>query len=231
MTPTSPSVPGGRLAAPWLTGRVPTSILLLRHAKSTWNEQGRWQGWADPPLSPSGESAARAAASDPALEEIEAAAASDLQRAVRTAELLGAARGWPPVRRYRGLRERGAGPWTGLTRAEIEAGWPGAFTPPVVVVGGEHPPAVTARAVASLHRLAADFPGRRVLAVTHGGVIRLVEAHLGAEPAPVPNLAGRWVHIERATLSLDEWVAPLTARAAPGADPTAAETPVPEAAR
>ena len=211
-----------------MTGRVPTSILLLRHAKSTWNEEGRWQGWADPPLSPHGEQAARAAGADGALSAVEAAAASDLQRAVRTAELLGEGRGWPPVRRYRGLRERGAGPWTGLTRAEIEAGWPGALTPPVVVVGGEPPDAVTARAVATLHRLAADFPGLRVVAVTHGGVIRLVEAHLGAPPTPVPNLGGRWVHIERATVSLGEWVEPL-APAAATADPTAVETPISEA--
>jgi probable phosphoglycerate mutase len=162
---------------------------------------------------------------------VDAAAASDLQRAGRTAELLGNGRGWPPVRRYRGLRERGAGPWTGLTRAEIEAGWPGALTPPVVVVGGEHPPAVTARAIASLHRLAGDFPGGRVVAVTHGGVIRLVEAHLGADPTPVPNLAGRWVHVDRAALSLGDWVEPLATAAKPAPDPTAAETPVREAAR
>ncbi len=209
---------------------VATSILLLRHAKSTWNEEGRWQGWADPPLSPRGVEAASAAAASPVLREISAAAASDLQRAVRTAELLGEGRGWPPVERYRGVRERGAGPWTGLTREEIEAGWPGALTPPVVVVGGEPPAAVTARAVATLHRIAARWPGQQVLAVTHGGVIRLVEAHLGAAPAPVPNLAGRWVHVERAALALGDPVDSLMPAVA-DADPTAAETPLREAAR
>jgi probable phosphoglycerate mutase len=208
---------------------VATSILLLRHAKSTWNEAGRWQGWADPPLSVLGERAARAAAASPVLGPIGAAAASDLQRAARTAELLGDGRGWPPVSRYRGLRERGAGPWTGLTRAEIEAGWPGALTPPVVVIGGEPPGAVTARAVATLHRIAGEWPDRAVLAVTHGGVIRLVEAHLGAEPSPVPNLGGRWVHVDRAAVRLGEWVDALAAAPATG-DPTAAETPVSEAA-
>jgi broad specificity phosphatase PhoE len=209
---------------------VATSILLLRHAKSTWNEQGRWQGWADPPLSHLGEQAARRAASNPVLQAVSAVASSDLQRAVRTAELVGDGRGWPPVRRFRGLRERGAGPWTGLTRAEIEAGWPGALTPPVVVVGGEPPAAVTARAVATLHRLAAEWPGGHVLAVAHGGVIRLVEAHLGAEPSPVPNLSGRWVHVDRADLSLGEGVDALAPAATPE-DPTAAETPVTEPAR
>ena len=209
---------------------MPTSVLLLRHAKSTWNEEGRWQGWADPPLSRGGEQAARTAAANPALDVVDAAACSDLQRACRTAELLGEGREWPAAVRFRGLRERGAGPWTGLTRAEIEAGWPGALTPPVVVVGGEPPAAVTARAVATLHRIAGEWPGRHVLAVTHGGVIRMVEAHLGAEPSPVPNLGGRWVVVDGGAVSLGEWVDALAPVVAPG-DPTAAETPVEETAR
>jgi broad specificity phosphatase PhoE len=189
----------------WLA--VVTSILLLRHAQSTWNEAGRWQGWADPPLSPNGETAARAAGAHALFDDLDAATASDHQRAVRTAELLRQDRVWPPVRRYRGLRERGAGDWTGLTRAEIEATWPGALTPPVAtIVGGEAPAAVTARALATLHRIAAEWPGGRVLAVTHGALIRLVETHLGAAPPVSPNLAGRWVDIDGATLSLGERV-------------------------
>ena len=132
-------------------GPVATSILLLRHAQSVWNAQGRWQGWADPPLSPGGERAARGAAAHGALDGIDATASSDLQRAARTAELL---------------------------------------------AGGEAPAAVTARAVAALHRIAEEWPEGRVLAVTHGALIRLVEAHTGAEPVPVPNLAGRWVDVD-----------------------------------
>ncbi len=192
-----------------------TSILLLRHAQSVWNAEGRWQGWADPPLSPEGERAALAAASHPSLDAIEAASSSDLERAAHTAELLVGSRGWAPIRRYRGLRERGAGRWTGLTRPEIEATWPGALGPPLTMIEGERPAAVTARAIATLHRIAADWPGGRVLAVTHGGLIRYVEAHAGAEPAPVPNLGGRWVDVHRGRLSLGERVAPLEDRLVP----------------
>ena len=191
-----------------------TSILLLRHAQSTWNEEGRWQGWADPPLSAQGEAAARAATDAAALEDLDGTTASDLQRASRTAELLAGARAWAPPRRYRGLRERGAGRWTGLTRSEIEAAWPGALTPPVAaIVGGEAPAAVTARAVATLHRIAADWPGGRVLAVTHGALIRLVEGHLGSASTVLPNLAGRWVVVDAGTLVLGDRVEPLGAPA------------------
>jgi len=189
---------------------VATSILLLRHARSTWNEEGRWQGWADPPLSEDGERSARAAAGHDTLRPVAAVAASDLQRAVGTAALLGEDRGWPPVRRYHGLRERGAGEWTGLTRPEIEAAWPDALlTPVVAIAGGEAPDAVTARGVATLHRTAAEWPDAAVLAVTHGALIRLVEGHLGAPAAPVPNLAGRWVTVDGGRLLLGERVEPL----------------------
>jgi broad specificity phosphatase PhoE len=188
-------------------GPVATSILLLRHAQSVWNAQGRWQGWADPPLSPGGERAARAAAGHEALDGIHAGASSDLQRAARTAELLGGRRPWPTVRRYRGLRERGAGHWTGLTRPQIEARWPGALGPPLAAIaGGEAPAAVTARAVAALHRIAEEWPDGRVLAVTHGALIRLVAAHAGAEPAPVPNLGGRWIEVDAGRLRLGDRV-------------------------
>jgi len=205
-------VAGLAARGPWLTGRVATSILLLRHARSTWNEEGRWQGWADPPLSDDGARAARAAADHDVLRPVEAVAASDLQRAVSTAALLGADRGWPPARRYHGLRERGAGEWTGLTRAEIEAAWPDALLSPVVeIAGGEAPAAVTARGVATLHRIAAEWPDASVLAVTHGALIRLIEGHLGAPATPVANLAGRWVTAEGGRLLLGERVEPLVA--------------------
>ena len=31
-----------------------TRLLLVRHGESEWNAAGRWQGWADPPLSEMG---------------------------------------------------------------------------------------------------------------------------------------------------------------------------------
>ena len=78
---------------------------------------------------------------------------------------------------------------------------------------------MTARAVATLHRIAADWPGGRVLAVTHGALIRLVEGHLGSASTVLPNLAGRWVVVDAGTLVLGDRVEPLGAQApsTPGA--------------
>jgi broad specificity phosphatase PhoE len=175
---------------------VAARVLLIRHAQSAWNADGRWQGWADPPLSPAGEADAGDAASNPILGEVSAVVASDLQRARRTAEIIAAPLGAGPVRTFRGLRERGAGVWTGLTRAEIEEGWPGVLgRRDLVIPGGESAEAVTARAVATLHRIASEWDGQTVLGVSHGALIRLVEEYCGEQPVGVRNLAGRWVSI------------------------------------
>jgi probable phosphoglycerate mutase len=181
---------------------------LLRHAQSEWNAAGRWQGWADPGLSPEGVAHAASVALDPALDGISAVATSDLRRANQTASIIASARGLEPPRTYRGLRERGAGAFTGLTRAEIEERWPGVFEAHTLdIPGGERIESLTARAVATLHRIAAEWPGRAVLAVCHGALIRSVERHAGTEPGAVPNLGGRWVTVHQGRLSIGAGVA------------------------
>ena len=192
-----------------MTEQVATLVLLLRHAQSTWNADGRWQGQADPPLSAGGRAAAAAAAADPEFDEISGVVASDLARARETAEIIALARGWPAPTTYRGLRERGAGDWTGLTRADIDAGWPGALdaTPPLIP-GGEDSGALVARAIATLHRVAEAWPDASVLAVSHGALIRAVEQHGGVEPSPVPNLSGRWVEVAGGRLTIRDRLPP-----------------------
>jgi glucosyl-3-phosphoglycerate phosphatase len=95
------------------------------------------------------------------------------------------------------LRERDVGDWSGRTTEEIELIWPGAIDawragrldrPP----GGEHEPSFRARVVGAVERLAAR-PDEPLLVVTHGGVIRAVERHLGGDPRSTANLSGRWL--------------------------------------
>jgi probable phosphoglycerate mutase len=196
-----------------------TRVLLIRHGQSTWNAVGRWQGCADPPLSARGEAEATivaealAAGELAGLERLGAAVSSDLARARVTAEVVSERLGWGPVGVYPGLRERDVGAFSGLTRAEIEARWPGILAhAPLDPPEAESRRAVAARAVATLHRIAAVHPDCDVLAVTHGALIRAVEAHLGvAEPGPPPNLSGRWVSISDGRLTAGERVAVLAA--------------------
>jgi len=167
-------------------------ILVVRHGQSTWNADGRWQGQADPPLSELGIAQAEAAAV--AVDGVDAIWASDLERAHHTASILAAARGIEVVSDPR-LRERAAGEWTGLTRAQIEEQYPGALAERRRPPGFEVDEVLVTRALAVLDALAAALAGGTAIAVTHGGVILAVERHHGEERTPVANLEGRWIDV------------------------------------
>ncbi|MDQ3569647.1 MAG: histidine phosphatase family protein [Actinomycetota bacterium] len=177
-------------------------LLLLRHGQSRWNAENRWQGWADPPLSDLGEAqavglASRLAATAMDGTPLAGVVSSDLERARRTATIVGERLGLG-VDVDTALRERDVGSWSGLTTAEIERRWPeelaawrvgGLAAPP----GGECDDAMAERVLRALGRLVARTE-TALLVVTHGGLIRLVHRRLGLEPPPTPNLSGRWFH-------------------------------------
>ena len=179
----------------------PRRLLLLRHGQSTWNADGRWQGQADPPLSPLGEEQARDAARRLTRGQFARIVASDLQRAYRTAEILAAALELA-VEVDPDLREIDVGDWQGLTRVEINERAPGALadwsegrsesTP-----GGELRTHLTDRARAALLRAAAaSSQGDKVLVVSHGALIRNLDRVLGLQPHGIGNLAGRWYEVD-----------------------------------
>jgi broad specificity phosphatase PhoE/predicted metal-dependent hydrolase len=176
-----------------------TRLLLLRHGESEWNAQGRWQGWADPPLSLEGRDQAAAAGRLLRPAGFTAVAASDLQRARLTAELAAAELGLSrAVHIDAGLREYDVGQWSGLTRTEIEARWPHALADwrqgrLVATPGGETRDAFIARIAAAVTRVATTHPGETVLVITHGGVISALERSLGADQRRLAHLGGRWV--------------------------------------
>jgi broad specificity phosphatase PhoE len=180
---------------------VPGPLLLVRHAQSVWNEAGLWQGWADPPLSETGEQQVEQAASRLAGEPpFELVVSSDLERAWRTAELLaGSLHLVASLTLDPGLREYDVGAWSGHTRDEIEARWPGEIArfgsnemaPP----GGEDRAAFEARVAAAGRRLgqAAESAGAsRVLVVAHGGVVRALARAAGQPEHRIGHLAGYW---------------------------------------
>ena len=91
--PRAPRDPRARRGAAggWeLVCRAVLRLLCIRHAESTWNALGRWQGQADPPLSEAGRRAAVALAERLAGEVAGCAAlvSSDLLRARETAGIL-----------------------------------------------------------------------------------------------------------------------------------------------
>jgi broad specificity phosphatase PhoE len=190
-----------------------TRVLLVRHGQSEWNAVGRWQGQADPPLSDVGRAQARAATSS--LGALDAIFASDLQRATETAAIISAELGVGPVVVDPDLRERDAGEWSGLTRAEIEERYPGYLgSSPSFAAGAERRPpgwepdeSVLERALRALAHIGDAVDGGDVLAVTHGGLIYVIEGHLGQERIErLANGAGRWVVVDGDQLTLGDRV-------------------------
>ncbi|HEX4779037.1 MAG TPA: histidine phosphatase family protein [Acidimicrobiia bacterium] len=176
-------------------GAQTTTLLLVRHGQSTWNAAGRWQGHADPPLSPLGEEQARQAGARLASDgRIDAVVTSDLRRAHRTATLVGAVLGLDASIEER-VRERDAGEWTGLTRDDIDRDWPGYLAEHRRPPRFEDDATLLARVLPALAELGARHAGGRVLVVTHGGVVRTVERHHGTKAPPLANLGGRAVHV------------------------------------
>jgi broad specificity phosphatase PhoE len=168
-----------------------TRVLLTRHGQSEWNALGRWQGQADPPLSDRGRRQAHEAAR--ALGAVDAIWASDLRRAAETAVIIGDDMGVGPVVLDADLRERDAGEWTGLTRAEIERRYPGFLPDGRRPPGWESDELLLARAQRTLERIADAVTGGDVLVITHAGLVFAVERHLGLDRTRLANVEGRWV--------------------------------------
>src|SRR5438132_1605088 len=101
-------------------------LLLVSHAQTDWNVEGRFQGQTDIPLNSYGRLQARKLQQRLASTPLDAIVASDLSRARETAEIVAAAHG-KPVRTDRRLRELHFGSWEGLTYSEIQAKYPDAL--------------------------------------------------------------------------------------------------------
>lgn len=154
-------------------------LLLARHGETDWNRERRWQGHADVPLNDHGRAQARALAQRLAGETFDAIYASDLQRAHETALIIAEDKRMS-VAIDAGLREIDVGGWSGLTRADIAARFPG-----VTSHDGETDDQHLARVLAAFTRIATAHREQRVLVVSHGGSLRALWRHATGAQAPV----------------------------------------------
>lgn len=171
-------------------------ILLVRHGQSEWNAQRRWQGTADPPLSPAGRETARdlAAALSDLVPSIGGVIwSSPLERARDTATIIAHHAGLQ-VRIDDRLAERSVGEWMGLTNREIDDRWPGDREAGRWPPGFEPTTSVIARASAALGDIAATT-GDRAIVVAHAGIIRSLLSRDPDHDGPVPNLGGSWFDV------------------------------------
>jgi 2,3-bisphosphoglycerate-dependent phosphoglycerate mutase len=97
-----------------------STLVIVRHGESTWNQENLFTGWHDVPLSGRGAAEATAAGSTLAAEGLwfDIVHTSVLTRATQTAELVLAALGqpWLPVQRSWRLNERHYGALQGLDK-------------------------------------------------------------------------------------------------------------------
>jgi len=153
-----------------------TRILAIRHGETAWNIDGRIQGHTDIPLNDKGRWQAGRLGAALAHEQIDAVVASDLQRALATAQAIAAPHRLA-VQVDAGLRERGFGIFEGSTFAEIEARWPEQSQrwrrrdPDYGPEGGENLKQLYARCVETVARLAEANLGHSIAIVAHGGVM------------------------------------------------------------
>jgi len=176
-----------------------TTLLLARHGETDWNREGRWQGWADPPLNATGRAQAHALAGQLRSTPFDAVYSSDLRRAFETAEILASSHGVAVVADP-GLREIDIGSWSGLTRAEIDERFGG------VLIDGESREQHRARVLEAIERIARSHTGERILVVTHGGTMRALHDQVSERPYhPVANCAVLEIHFRD-----DRFVAPAS---------------------
>jgi glucosyl-3-phosphoglycerate phosphatase len=182
-------------------------LVVWRHGRTTWNQDGRFQGRSDVPLSDAGLDEAAVAARAVAKLEPAALLSSDATRARQTALALADRCGLRPVLDPR-LREADLGGWEGLTRDEAAERFPEEFAAwregtDACRGGGESPTAVAARAYAAVaDALVPLDAGQTLVAVTHGATARAVIGRLlGLDPPAWRQLCtlghGRWAVLEQ----------------------------------
>lgn len=165
-------------------------IYLVRHGESEWNTLGLMQGsTSGVPLTKLGIKQARELAGKFKKIKFAAIFSSDLLRARQTAQIV-AFRKKLAVVTTKALRERSFGELEGRTLADYERelrrtldefhALPDAekfkFNFPRKIEGiGE----TVSRVITWLREVAVAYPGKNILAVAHGGVLRLILIHLG----------------------------------------------------
>lgn len=153
-----------------------TTIFLWRHGNTDWNNDGRIQGQLDVPMNERGVGQAKAAAGRLAIFQPDLLISSDSGRAVQTAAALTEFLDLRIERDPR-LRERGFGPWEGLTIDEVRERFPSSYerwrSGESLPEDGLEPNSDLGKRVAETIREAADrVPGGRAVLVTHGGAVK-----------------------------------------------------------
>lgn len=187
-----------------------THLICVRHGETEWNAKGRIQGHLEIPLSIKGRAQAQALASALQDQQIHHIYASDLCRAVETAQPIATIKSLN-INKIQQLREWHMGKFQGLTLPEIEAQMPEAYAKfrageyAFQIPGGESACEKDQRAVRCLEEIARKHQGQTCLVVTHGGLVTAFFQHcLGLPPGRPLNFRTTNAAINRFELTPTE---------------------------
>ncbi len=161
-----------------------TKIYLIRHGETEDADSGRYKGHLDVPLSENGIKQIKKLA-EYLLQhtDLKAVYTSDLNRAIKSAEIIAGLFGLKTVITGK-LKERNFGEWEGMTFNEIEAKWPDAFKAWAAnplkfsAVGGESTLEARNRVMPAFNKIIDQHKEQNIAIVSHGGVIRIILCEL-----------------------------------------------------
>ncbi len=160
-----------------------TRLYLVRHGQSAGNAEGRFGGHGPTPLSELGKEQAERTAKHLAKEGVSRIYASDLHRAVETAEYLSKLTDIPVIA-TKAFRERHVGVLEGLTFEESKESHPQDFYALVnrsvhhIITKGESYRQLLERSTGELWDILRDHQGERIAIYSHTGAICFITLHL-----------------------------------------------------
>lgn len=175
-----------------ISGEEPTTIYLVRHGETILTPARKFSGSGplNPALTDIGIGQAKAVAKEIAKLKPDLLFASPLRRTQETAVQIAESTGLKVLTEDIWI-EQSFGKWDGMSVAEVSVQYPDeykhwlastSYLPPE----GESYDEVSARALQAIDQVATDNPGKKIVAVTHNGIIKTaVAAIINARPASI----------------------------------------------
>lgn len=147
-----------------------THIGLFRHGQTDWNVNFLLQGVTDIPMNSTGIEQVRTAARSLNRNDWDLILTSPLGRARQTAEIIAEQKGFSNIQQEDLLIERSFGEAEGLAYEQ----WKSKYSNLDEIPGGESKSDLTRRSLLLLETFINTHPGKRILAISHGALIRTV---------------------------------------------------------
>ena len=146
-----------------------TTICILRHGETDWNSQGKLQGCEDTELNEKGRTQAIETARYFETENWDIIVSSPLKRAFETAKIIGSQVKISKIHVINEIKERDYGSASGLLPEERKTRFPNGVIP-----DQEEFEQLRQRAMTGLTKIANEFNGKRIIVVSHGGLINSI---------------------------------------------------------